>query len=411
MKTTHSPQRILFTLFFTIFLDVIGLGIAIPTLAILFLDPHSAIVSADMSQASRQILYGFLIASYPLAQFFGAPLLGSLSDRYGRRKLLLLSLFGTFLAYLVFAWAIITHNLILLFLSRIVDGFTGGNISIAQSAIADISDEKSKSRNFGLIGMAFGLGFVIGPTLGGVLADPTIFHWFSLSFPFWLAAGLTATNMLLVTLFLTETLKQPRFHTLTLLTGLRNVHKAFTIGSLRWLFAVIFFYILGFSSFTQFFQVFLIRKFHYDQSDIGFLFGFFGICIALSQGVIIRPLSRRFLPGSILKVSMLLNGLLLPLLLIPTQAIWLYAIMPFISAFQGLTMPNSAAVVSNSAPREEQGEVLGLNQSVQSLATAIPPLVAGFASAMNINLPIALASLAILIAWALFMLTYKPKHG
>ena len=165
------------TIFFTVFLDLLGLGIIIPILPALLLDPINGILKVTYSFSTRTLIYGFLIAAYPIAQFFGAPILGALADQKGRKKLLLLSLVGTVGGYAIFILGILTSNLYLLFLGRIVDGFTGGNISIAQSAIADVSTPETKSRNFGLIGMAFGLGFIIGPYIGGKLSDSAIVSW------------------------------------------------------------------------------------------------------------------------------------------------------------------------------------------------------------------------------------------
>ena len=174
----NIKKNAIIPIFFTIFLDLLGLGIVIPVLPAVILNPAAGLLPMDYAFAVRTMIYGFLIASYPLAQFFGAPILGTLADRYGRKKLLTVSLLGTMLGYALFAIGIVTGNIFLLFGSRLLDGFTGGNISIAQSAIADISDETNKSRNFGLIGMAFGLGFIIGPYIGGKLSESRIrfFH-------------------------------------------------------------------------------------------------------------------------------------------------------------------------------------------------------------------------------------------
>lgn len=160
----------IFPIFFTVFLDLLGLGIIIPILPAVLIDPRTGLLPFSTTFATRTLIFGFLIAAYPLAQFFSSPILGALADKHGRKKILTLSLLGTLVGYILFAMGLVTQNIYLLFIGRIIDGFTGGNISIAQSAIADISDEKTKSKNFGLIGMAFGLGFIIGPYVGGKLS-------------------------------------------------------------------------------------------------------------------------------------------------------------------------------------------------------------------------------------------------
>jgi len=171
MKKKNSS---ILTIFFTVFIDLLGLGIVIPILPALIINPTANLLPFDTAFSQRTIIYGFLIASYPIMQFFGAPLLGTLADRFGRKKILSISLLGTWAGYVLFIIGILTQDIYLLFIGRSIDGFTGGNISIAQSAISDISTPENKSRNFGLVGMAFGLGFVIGPYIGGKLSDPKL---------------------------------------------------------------------------------------------------------------------------------------------------------------------------------------------------------------------------------------------
>lgn len=232
-------------------------------------------------------------------QFFGAPLLGTLADRFGRKKILWISLFGTWLGYLLFIIGILTQNIYLLFIGRSIDGFTGGNISIAQSAISDISTEENKSRNFGLIGMAFGLGFVFGPYIGGKLSDPSIVSWFSFETPFYLALLLTTINIFLVIKMFPETLKERSTQKIDLLAGFKKLGKAASNSQMRSIFIIVFLLTIGFNFFTQFFQVFLISKFTFTQSQIGDLFAYMGLWIAIAQGAFLRPLSKKYSPHSI----------------------------------------------------------------------------------------------------------------
>jgi len=408
MPANRSSRTVLGTLFFTIFLDLVGFGIAIPILAPLFLSSF-AIIPFGVPLSIRAIIYGFVVATYPLFQFFGAPILGALSDRYGRRSILILSLVGTLVGYLLTGIGIMQHDLWLLFLSRAIDGFTGGNISIAQSAIADVSDERSKARNFGLIGMAFGLGFILGPFIGGKLADPSVLSWFNSATPFWAAALLAGINILLVRRYLPETLHTKILTPVSLFTGFRNLGRALKFTHLRTIFLVTFLLTLGFNFFTQFFQVFLIERFQFTQGDIGNLFAYMGLWIAITQGLVNRPLSRRFTPEQIVSVSALCLGLALPLLLLPRHAALLYVIFPLIAISNGLTHPNSVAIVSNLADEESQGEILGINQSIQSFAMVLPPLIAGFISTLHVSLPILAGSVLTLIAWWVFVCIFRRK--
>lgn len=411
MNTSNTSKKTIaiFPVLLTVFIDLLGVGIAIPITALLFVDPIHGILSASTTFQTKNILYGLLIAIYPLAQFFSAPILGDLSDRYGRKKVLIISLIGTFIGYLLFGAAIVYKQVYLLFIGRFIDGVTGGNISVAYSAIADVSDKETKTKNFGLVGMMFGLGFILGPYIGGKLADPSVVSWFTFATPFWFAALLTLLNIVQMITMFKETLKTFTHKTITLFTGVKNIYKAFTLPNVRVLFFVIFLLIFGWSFFTQFFQIYLIEKFHFTQSQIGDLFAYIGIWIAIAQGGLVRPLSEKYSPKSILSVSMFLVGGTLLLLLLPQKASTLYFILPFIAIFQGLTRPNSTTIVSETADEHAQGEILGLNQSIQSLAQAIPPLIAGFVISINFSLPILLASIVSILAGLVFIFFYKEK--
>jgi DHA1 family tetracycline resistance protein-like MFS transporter len=399
----------IFSIFFVIFLDMLGVGVIIPILAPLFLNPASNILPAATTPEARNIILGVLMAMYPFFQFFGAPILGTLSDRIGRKKVLLFSLAGTFIGYLIFAFGIILGNIYLLFLSRIIDGFTGGNISVAQSAIADISTNEEKARNFGLIGMAFGLGFILGPYIGGKLSDPSLISWFSFSTPFFFTALITFINIVLLIFRFNETLQTTSNKKINVFTGFQNIGKAWKMKELRTMFIIMFLIIFGFNFFTQFFQVYLVQTFNFNQSQIGDLFAYIGIWIAITQGGIMRPLSKKFTPRQIMKISLVGLSIALMMILLPRDTWMLLAVMPFVALFNGLTTPNSIAIISSLAKPSEQGEILGINQSVQSLAMTIPPIIAGIIVSMDKNLPIMVASISTYIAWLLFIFLIAKK--
>jgi MFS transporter, DHA1 family, tetracycline resistance protein len=394
--------------FFTVFIDLLGLSIVIPILAPLFLNASDGLLPVATAPQMRTILLGFLLATYPIAQFFGSPFLGGLSDRVGRKKVLLLSLLGTSLGYILFAIGVLTKNLPLIFFSRALDGFTGGNISTALSAIADVSDERSRAKNFGLLGMAFGLGFIMGPYIGGKISDPSVVPWFNYSTPLFLAALLAFLNALLVFLRFRETLKEPLRTPMSLLTGFRNLGRAFTLKHLRVLFLVIFLLTFGFNFFIQFFQVFLIGKFQFSQSQVGDLFAYIGIWIAVTQGLVNPAATKRFSSVRILSFSLLGLAIIFPFLLLPGQIWGLYLLTPFIAIFQGLIQPNSTALVSRAAEPNSQGELLGIGQSLQAVGQAIPPIIAGFIVNLHPSLPTLVAAGSTLLAWLIFV-GFFPK--
>ncbi|HPD98842.1 MAG TPA: MFS transporter, partial [Candidatus Saccharibacteria bacterium] len=299
----------LLAVFATVFVDLVGVGILIPIFPLL-VTPGSpdSILPNGWTITQGVILLGWLSAAYPLAQFIAAPILGQLSDKYGRKIVLTLSIIGTALGYVLFAIGLATKNIPLLFASRILDGFTGGNISVAQAAIADISTAKNRAKNFGLIGMAFGLGFILGPYIGGKLADPSVMSWFNATTPFWFAAGLSVFNVILITLFLPETLKVRKTARIDFSRPFHNVVTAFSRPGLRSVMPTSFLFTAGFTFFTTFFGVVLAQKFNFSVSNTGDYFAYVGLWIAIAQGVFVGIVAKRFKDYQVLRVSVFITA-------------------------------------------------------------------------------------------------------
>lgn len=380
---------------------MLGIGIIIPVVAPVII--NSDILPSTFSFSQKTLILGFLISSFPIFQFFGAPVLGALSDRIGRKKTLIYSIIGSAIGYFIFSFGIIEKNIYMLFLGRIVDGLSGGNISVIYSSLADISDEKTKAKNFGLVGAAFGLGFIFGPFIGGELSNPDIVSWFNYSTPFIFAGSLSLINLLFVIFRFQETLKEKKNTDMEIFKGFKNLLKIFELKNLRTLFIISFFTTLGFTMFSQFFQVFLIKEFDYTQTNIGRLYAFFGIWSVLTQGGIVRKLSKKYSPDKILKYSLILMSITIFIIILPKNAYYLYITMPLIAITQGISYPNITALISNLSNDNSQGETLGLNQSMQSLAQAIPPIIAGIVVSLNIKMPTVIASVFVLIAWIIFI--------
>ncbi|MEM6269425.1 MAG: MFS transporter [Bacteroidota bacterium] len=397
---THKPSLI--PALMAAFIDMVGIGIVVPVIAPLIIENETGIVPMTYSHFWRDIILGLLLTSYPLAQFFGAPMLGTLSDRYGRKPMLTISMLGSVVGYAMSAWGVLESDLLMLFAGRILDGFTGGNISIVFSAIADVSTPETRTRNFGLVGMLFGLGFIIGPAIGGILANPEYVSWFGPSVPFWVAGGLCAINVVLIIIMFRETLRERNLKPISALSGLRNVRVAFELPNLGRLFRVLFLATLGFAFFTSFFSVLLIEKFSYNESDIGWLFFFIGIWVALVQGGLVKPASQRFSGPQVINFTLPVMAVVLFLLLLPNRDWMVYALMPGLALTQGLFGPFMQSLISEQASDKQQGLVMGVSQSLGALGNAVPPLLAGFLSSLNYNLPILAAAIIVLIGWIAF---------
>lgn len=400
---------------FTVFVDMLGFGILIPIIPLLLADPQSSyyLLSNNMGISQGYILLGLLTAVFPIGQFFATPILGELSDKFGRKNILAISLAGTCISYLIFALGIFTRNIPLLFVSRFFDGITGGNIAVAQASIADITTPQNRAKNFGLMGAAFGVGFIVGPFIGGKLSDPNILSWFNAMTPFIFAAFLSFLNIIFVLLFFPETLKIRQHHMkIKWNRSVSNIMHAYSLDKLRVLFLTNFLFQSGFSFFVTFFSVFLINKFGFTQGNIGDFFAYIGIWIAFTQIFLTRFFGKRVSDFKILRVTLLGSAVMIFLYLFPTASWQFLFLIPFFAAFNGLTQANSAALVSKSVDWKIQGEILGVNASVQALAQAIPPILSGYIAAdLSPEAPIFVSAVVLFIAWLVFIALYKPTNS
>jgi DHA1 family tetracycline resistance protein-like MFS transporter len=252
-------------------------------------------------------------------QFFAAPLLGELSDIYGRKKLLLIGIGILAVSQALFGFAIQIGSLPLVLFSRIVAGIAGGNFSIAQAVIADVSTPHDRAKNFGLMGAAFGLGFIVGPVLSGWIAAQTA----SAAAPFWVASVLGMINVLSVALFLPETRTHIREHAhrFSLLKGIRDIQHAIGDKVLRPYYSINFLYYTGFAFFTSTIGLLLVSRFSYDEAAIGIFFGVVGVWVVITQGFILRIISGTFTDRMLLLTTIPLVGVsVLAFALVPQAA-------------------------------------------------------------------------------------------
>lgn len=387
------------TLIFTVFLDSLGFGLVFPIFSSLIVN-EGFFFSSDSSLALRGLILGLLISSFCLGQFFGGPILGAVSDRKGRKKILILTLWMASFGYLLAGIGIMLKSILLLFAARTLSGIAAGNYAIAQSIVADTSREKEKSKNFALLAMAWGTGFVIGPYLGGKL---TLFGYTA---PFMLSVLLCLLNLALVVWKLKETRNLFAFlapKKVSIFTSMEHLKKAVRLSEYRSIFLVMFVFSLGWGFFTEFSPVFLIGYFELNIEQIGNSYAWLGLWIALSQGLFIRPLLKKYTSETLLTVALFCLALvLLSLLFLETSEslIWMIPLIAFSVAF---ISPSAATIVSNLSAEENQGKMLGIYNSVQQAAIGISPLFSGSLVTLYPHLPISIAGTCMFFAFLLLL--------
>lgn len=405
-----NSNKILLTIFITIFIDMFGIGVLIPVFPLLVTHGSEfCIIPSTWTQSQGYIMSGWLLASYPIMQFIFSPILGQLSDRVGRRKVLLVSIFGTALAYFYFGVSILQQSIIGLFIARIIDGISGGNISTAQAVIADISKPEHRARNFGLIGVSIGVGFVFGPAIGGILSNPSIYSGFNAATPFWFAGILGLVNCFLIYRNLPETLQIASYKKIEISRGIINISKIFKLGSLVSIIPVMFLYNFGWTFFTSFWGIILVKKFGFNQLGVGGFFAYLGVMIILAQGGVVRRISGKLNEIPVLKFAFLLSAICLILYYVVPGNIhyYLYIITPFLAIGAALAKSFSSSLITRLAHKDELGVAMGVNSSANALAQAIPAVLAGYVAYFSPLLAVLLGGLFVLLSWGWFNFSSK----
>lgn len=396
------------------FIDLVGVGLVYPMFASMLFQPDSHMLPEGSSDALKGTVLGILLAAMPLTQFFSGPILGMLSDQKGRKKILLPTLAIGVFGYLLAMVAVNMESLTLLFLSRICVGISAGTAAIISASLADISIPEEKAKNFALLNMAFGLGFTVGPFLGGVLSGLSLGPIQGYALPFAVAGSVILINLLLAMLFFEETYVPKTGGTINFTLGLRNIKKAFQVESLRTIFFTVFLACVGWSFYWEFAPVTWIGTYGFSTSVIGNFYAYGAAIYALSCGVLIRPIVSRFSNSLVLCYALVLCAISIGMLMFHTDALWLWFYIPLQQFAMALFWPTAAAVVSNSVDDDVQGETLGVMQSMDSMAFALSPLIAGPLMGISILMPIVVGSGTMLLAGlvlGLFLRKASKKKG
>jgi multidrug resistance protein len=401
--TSTSNKSQLAIIFFTVFLYLVGFGVVIPIIPIL---------SRNFGATALQT--GLLLSVYSLMQFIFSPFWGRLSDRFGRRPILLFCLLGEACSYILFAQA---RTLEWLFIARTLAGFFGASISTASAYISDITPKHERSKGMALIGVAFGLGFVVGPALGGALAvwgrHISSETHFDTSFAAYWVSGLCLANLLFGLKFLKESLtafsesaeKKKRF------SMMWDYLTRKTVGSLMTVFGLAS---LAMSSMEATLILYMGEKFQWDVKQVSFGFAYIGVIIIFTQGFLVRRLLPKWGERKVLRLGLILFAIGLTGIAIAPTIPMMAVTMTFLAMGNGLTNPSTLGSISLLTEGNEQGAALGVTQSMASLGRILGPAIGGFVySAVAITAPFWLSGAMALAAIIIVLVNYQliPEHA
>lgn len=404
--STHKKFITLFPLFLLLIIETMSFGVIFPVLGPLFLDKTGAIVDPSTSLFLRQLFYGLSLGIFSFTMLLGAPVLGDISDRWGRKKVLIAALLGSAVGLVICALGIEFNSVLILIVGRFVGGFFAGSQPIAQAAIADISTKEDKAINMGYIIFANCIGFIIGPIFGGYFADADTFTWSTYATPFYGAAILTVINAIMVSRLFKETHVKNVTSRISLLRGVTIFIEAFQHKNVRMLSIITFISEMGWSMFFLYLTLFLVEKYHFSGVDIGHYMAFYGLVWAITLTVIVRIVVKYFKVETIVWQSLYLYGAAMLLMLVPNETVLWLAVIP-IGIPSSLQYAGIVTVFSNAVDEDAQGWVMGINSAVLAAAWGIGGVLAGLISAYGVYLPFIIGAILTFISGTLMMFYSK----
>ena len=372
-------------IFMTIFIDLMGFGLVIPILPI---------YAQELGASAFAV--GMIVASFSIMQFFFAPFWGNLSDRLGRKPVLLTSMVLMAGSYVLFAFS---YSLVVLFLARTMAGIASANLSAAQAYISDISTPENRAKNFGLFGAAFGLGFIFGPPIGGFLKSRYGIESVGLT-----AAGLSLFNLVWAYLVLPESIKEKNPKAPLFANPLNDIWRSLKRPALRELLIMNVVFITAFSIMQITSSLLWSDEYALNEEQIGYMFAFIGISVALIQGTLIGFFQRKLGEKRLLIAGNVLMGLgLVSMPFVPPAHFipWELVCLLLIAFGNSFLTPTIMSMLSRRSTAQEQGKILGVNQSVGSLSRVLGPLIGGAAYGIGPHEPYLISGLLMLVTTGL----------
>jgi MFS family permease len=351
-------NKALLPIFVVVFVDLLGFSIILPLM------PFYA-----QDYGASPALIGLFVASYSIFQFISSPILGAMSDKYGRRPLLIYSQIGSMIGFILLG---IGGSMIVLFISRIIDGISGGNLTIAQAYIADVTEPHERASSLALIGIAFGLGFMMGPFIGGELST-----LFGRSAPAYCAAAMALASTLLTFFYLKEPPHRPQEHAKSGLGYYLRSLEYFKEITLRELLLIFFFFSFPFTLYVSMFSLYAHIELNFNEAEVGRFLAYVGFLGIIWQGGVIRVLVKKVSELSLLRTG--LAAMMIGLLLIVFAQNWLQlGLVALVFSFgTSITRPILSSLLTKAAPPERKGGVLGVASSIESFTRIIAPIIGG----------------------------------
>lgn len=400
-------------LLLVLFIDGMGLGLVIPILNDLVFSPSSQFISKNiLSPTMNNIIYGAIIGVFMFSWFFGAAILGDLSDQIGRKKALFICLFGAFLSYILSAVAVLQNSLLLMLIGRIVAGFTSGSQPIAQAAIVDLSTPENKPRNIGYILLALSLGFIFGPLIGGILADPHIVSWFTNATPFYFAAIISFFNIIILSLLFKETYSS-RATTFSInpYQAVNIFISAFKNIRVKNLSILFFIYIFGWSSFYTFVALFLLKVYFFTPTQVSLYMTLMGVGFGIGNGFLANFMAKRFsLRTSYISFTIASGILILLMVLFPIPLLGWLLIAP-IACFIATSYSSLLTIFSNQVDASKQGWIMGITGSISAFVWGLNGIVLGIIAALHDSLPLYTSAIFLMVAGVATFYLYEAADN
>ncbi len=398
-------------LLLVLFIDSMGLGLVFPILNGLIFDTHSHFLP-EMKPIMHNVIYGAVISIFMLCWFFGAALLGDLSDKIGRKKSLIICLVGAFLSYILSAFAVTLHSLTLLLVGRVVAGFTAGSQPIAQAAIIDISHEDHKSRNIGYILLSLSLGFIFGPLLGGILSDNHLVSWFTFATPFYFAAAVSFFNIALLLVLFKETfVSKATTFSINLYQAIDIFISAFKHEKVSRLSGIFLIFIFGWSSFYSFLPIFLLKVYDFTPTQVSLFMAVMGVGFGVGNGFLVNFLAKFFSLRSNFIVGCIATALIILSILLLHNDIYNWVIVVALAAAASVAYAAILTLFSNQVDAEAQGWVMGITGSIMALVFAVNGLIVGALVTMNASIAMYIAITCLLISPVVTLLFFKSENS